>query len=132
MKHNDDGSITCEREELLNGNIKVLSFTYPLTEHQFHVLIQNGDSKADNAASKVFYVGVGVGLQLIVLLFFVCYYQLTHDKGMVDFTLTQIDKYKLGLLSICIIISGGLKIVGMLRNTERKQLISDMLSFFKK
>ena len=132
MERKKDGSYVCSREELLNDKFKVLSIIYPLSEHQFHVLIKDGDSLVDNIANKVFFVALGVFLQIIVILGFVCYYQLSHNKGMVDSTLSRFDKFEIGLLLVCLIFSGVLKLTAMCRKSEKKQLISSMKSHFNK
>ena len=41
MIQNDNGTIICEREEILNNKIKVLDNPFFLNEYQFHVLIEN-------------------------------------------------------------------------------------------
>ena len=63
MIQNDDGTIICEREEMVNNKIKVLGNAFLLNEYQFHVLIDNKDTQVDDYASKIFFVGIGVGLQ---------------------------------------------------------------------
>lgn len=132
MIQNDDGSIICEIEEILNNKIKVLENPFFLSEYQFHVLIENKDSQIDDYANKIFFIGIGVGLQLVVILGFVCYYQLVHKKEMVDSTLLQIDKYQFGLFLLCIIIAIVLKGIGRLMKSERKELIKKIKSHFKK
>ena len=125
-------TIICEREEIFNNKIKVLEETFLLSEYQFHILIENKDTQLDDFASKIFFVGIGVGLQLVVILCFVCYYQLVHKKDMVDSTLSQLDKNQFGLLLLCMIIAIVLKIVGKYVKSERKELIKKIKSHFKK
>ncbi len=132
MIQNDDGTIICEREEILNNKIKVLENPFLLSEYQFHVLIENKDTQVDDYASKIFFIGIGVGLQLVVILSFVCYYQLVHKKEMVDSTLSQLDKNQFGLLLLCMIIAIVLKLIGQFVKSERKKLISKIKSHFKK
>ena len=132
MIQNDDGTIICEREEILNNKIKVLENPFLLSEYQFHVLIENKDTQVDDYASKIFFIGIGVGLQLVVILSFVCYYQLVHKKEMVDSTLLQLDKNQFGLLLLCMIIAIVLKLIGRLMKSERKELIIKIKSHFKK
>ena len=132
MIQNDDGTIICEREEILNNKIKVLENPFLLSEYQFHVLIENKDTQVDDYASKIFFIGIGVGLQLVVIFSFVCYYQLFHKKEMVDSTLSQLDKNQFGLLLLCMIIAIVLKLIGQFVKSERKKLISKIKSHFKK
>ena len=132
MIQNDDGTIICERKEMFNNKIKVLENAFLLNEYQFHVLIDNKDTHVDDFASKIFFVGIGVGLQLVVILGYVCYYQLVHKKEMVDSTLLQIDKYQFGLLLLCMIIAIVLKLIGRFMRSERKELINRIKSHFKK
>ena len=132
MIQNDDGSVICIREELLNGSIKVLTSPYPLSEHQFHVLIQNGDSYIDNLAGKVFYVAIGVLLQMVAAFLLAYYYNLTNNKGMVDTTMSQLNVFQICLLAVCLVISGVLKIIGTCMKSERKELIKDIKASFKK
>lgn len=53
MEQNRDGTFLFKREELLNDNIIVASKVYPLSEHQFYVLTENGDTRADIFAGRV-------------------------------------------------------------------------------
>ena len=132
MIQNDDGTIICEREEILKNKIKVLENPFFLSEYQFHVRIENKDTQVDDYASKIFFIGIGVGLQLVVILCYVCYYQLAHKKEMVDSTLLQIDKYQFGLFLLCMIIAFILKIIGCLTKSDRKELIKKIKTHFKK
>lgn len=132
MVQKEDGSFIASKEELLNEGNKLLANFYIIDEHQFHILIKNDDSQFDNFASKVFYIALGIILQVLVYFVFVCYYQLMHNKVMVDTTLSKIDKFQFGLLVLCLIISIVLKAIGHFRHSERKQLISDIKKRFKK
>ena len=132
MIQNDDGTIICERDEMLNNKIKVLENSFLLNEYQFHVLIDNKDTQVDDYANKIFFIGIGIGLQLVVILCYVCYYQLIHKKEMVDSTLLQIDKFQFGLLALCMLIAIILKVIGRFMKSERKELIIIIKSHFKK
>ena len=132
MERKKDGSYICSREELLNDNFKVTTFIYPLSEHEFHVLIENGNSTIESVASKVFYIALGVFLQLVVLLAFVCYYHLTHNKEMVNSTLLHFDKFEIGLFLVCLFSSGILKLFALCQKSEKKALIADIKSRFNK
>ena len=132
MIQNDDGSVICIREELLNGSIRVLASDYPLSEHQFHVLIQNGDSYIDNLAGKIFYVAIGVLLQMVAAFLLAYYYNLSNNKEMVYTTMSQLDVFQICLLVVCLIFSGVLKIIGKSMKSERKELIKDIKASFKK
>lgn len=61
MIQNDDGTIICEGEEILNNKIKVLENPFLLSEYQFHVLIENKDTQVDDYASKIFLRNGGTG-----------------------------------------------------------------------
>ena len=132
MEMKGDGSIVASREELLTENNKIMVNFYTIDEHQFHILIKNEDSQFDTFASKVFYIALGILLQVVVYFGFVCYYLLTDNKASVDATLLRIDKYQFGLLVLCLSIAGVLKIIGTFRYSERKQLISEIKAHFKK
>lgn len=128
----EDGSIVASREELLNGNNKIMVNFYTIDEHQFNVLTKSEDSQFDNFASKVFYIALGILLQVVVYFGFVCYYQLNDDKASVDATLLKIDKFQFCLLLLCLSLAGVLKVIGSFRHSERKQLISEIKAHFKK
>jgi len=132
MIQNDDGTIIFKREEILNKKIKVLENPFLLSEYQFHVLIENKDTHVADYASKILFIGIGVGLQLVVILGFVFYYQLAHNKEMVDSTLLKIDKYQFGLLLLCLVMSIVLKGIGSIIKSERKELIKMIKAHFKK
>lgn len=132
MEKKEDGSYIFSREELLDDKCKVLAKIYPLEEHQFHVLIKNGDSYFDVFAGKVFFIALGVLLQIAVIILFVCYYHFSHNKVMLESTLSRLDKIQIGLLFVCLFVSGGLKIIGSCIKSERKQLITVIKSHFKK
>ena len=128
----EDGSLIFSREELLDEKFKVLSPVYPLSEHQFDVLIREGGSRIGNLADKVFCVALGVLLQVIVLFVYICYYHFTCNKLKVDDILAHFDKIQIGLLVISLILSGILKIVSLCVKSEKMQLISEIKSHFKK
>lgn len=132
MEKKKDGSYLFTRDELLNDNIIVASKVYPLSEHEFHVLIENGDTRADTIAGKVFYIALGIILQVLLYLGFVCYYHLKNNKEKVDSTLTHIDEYQIGLLLLCLFVYGVFKIISMCSYSDRKQLISVIMSHFNK
>ncbi len=131
MIQNDDGTIICERKEILNNMIKVLENPFLLNEYQFHILIENKDTQVNEYASKIFFIGIGVGLQLVVILGYLCYYHLAHNKEMVDSTLLQLDEKQFGLLLLCMLIAIILKIIGRFVKSERKELIKKIKSHFK-
>lgn len=132
MERRKDGSYIFDSKELLNDNVKVSAKIYPLNEHQFHVLIQKSDTKIEETASKILFLGIGVLLQVLVLLIFVCYYHLKGYTEEVDSTLSHIDKIQIGFIVICLVISCICKIISLLKKSERKLLVSEIMSHFKK
>ncbi len=132
MKKNKDGSLIFDKEELLGDKCKITANVFPLDEHQFYVLLKNGDTYVENLAGKVFYIALGVFMQLIVVFVFVYYYHFSHNDEMVHSALSQIDKFQIGLLIICLVVSGCLKVAGLFVESERKQLVSKIKAQFKK
>lgn len=132
MEKRKDGSYIFDSEELLNDKYKVSAKIYPLNEHQFHVLIQKSDTRIEETASKIFFLAIGVILQVLVLLIFVCYYHLKGSTEEMESTLSHIDKIQIGFVFICLCIAGICKIISLLKKSERKQLISVIMSHFKK
>lgn len=128
MIKNRDGSLIFAHDELFNGKNKILADFFPLTEHQFHVLLKNGDSKIECYAYSVSMIALGAFLQLVVSI--LCYLWANNHSDLYSL-LEQIDKKQLFLLVLCVVLSGLLFFAGKFISSEKKQLISRIRSKFK-